>query len=126
MTALKSLGFEAHCSDLVSLDHDGRYSVLSMADVLEHMPYPKEGLAAADRLLGPDGVLFVSMPNSESTVWQLLDRARQNPYWGEIEHFHNFSRSRLYALLDEFDFAPREYHVSRRYRACMEVIATRK
>jgi protein O-GlcNAc transferase len=49
-----------------------------------------------------------------------------NPYWGEIEHYHNFSRARLYTLLEEFAFKPQSYGISERYRACMEVIATKR
>jgi protein O-GlcNAc transferase len=64
-----------------------------MADVLEHMPYPKKRLAAAHRLLQPGGALFVSMPNRDSMVWRLLDAAEANPYWAELEHYHNFGRS---------------------------------
>jgi hypothetical protein len=56
-------------------------------------------------------------------VWWLLDANGVNPYWGEIEYYHNFSRKRLYALLEEHGFRPAEYHVSERYRVCMEVIA---
>ena len=52
-----------------------------------------------------------------------LDRQKANPYWAEIEHCHNFSRSRLYALLREMGFEPVRYGISERYRACMEVIA---
>jgi Methyltransferase domain len=70
-----------------------------MADVLEHIPFPKMALAAAHRLLQQDGVLFLSMRNMDSMVWRLLHRNGANPYWGEIEHYHNFSRRRLYALL---------------------------
>lgn len=76
------LGIEAHCADLTSLDAPGRYSVISLADVLEHMPYPGEGLVAAHRLLREDGVIFASMPNYDCAVWRLLDAADANPYWG--------------------------------------------
>jgi len=89
------------------------------------MPFPKEGLSAAHRLLQPDGVLFVSMPNYDCMAWRLLDAGNANIYWGELEHFHNFSRARLYALLEEQGFEPVHYAVSERYRACMEVIARR-
>jgi hypothetical protein len=53
----------------------------------------------------------------------VLDEARQNPYWAEIEHLHNFGRRRLYSLLREHGFEPCRYDISRRYVACMEVIA---
>ena len=98
-----------------------------MADVLEHMPFPKAGLAAAHRLLRQGGVLFLSMPNMENMVWRLLHANKVNPYWGEIEHYHNFSRKRLYAPSARARIsAPVEYHVSERYRVCMEVIAIKR
>ena len=124
--AMKQLGFEAHCLPIEKLNHDERYSVVSMADVLEHMPFPKAGLVAARWLLRPGGVLFLSMPNMENMVWRLLHANKVNPYWGEIEHYHNFTRKRLYALLEEHGFQPVDYHVSERYRVCMEVIAVKK
>ncbi|MBV8393850.1 MAG: class I SAM-dependent methyltransferase [Alphaproteobacteria bacterium] len=121
--AMQRLGIEARCADLTTLDEPGRFAVISLADVLEHMPFPKQGLDAARRLLRADGVLFVSMPNSDCAAWRLLDAGNANPYWGELEHFHNFSRARLYALLEEQGFEPLHYAVSERYRVCMEVIA---
>lgn len=121
--ALQELGIEAHCQDMNTLDHGERYGVISMADVLEHVAWPKQCLRSVHRLLAPGGCLFASMPNSESRVWRALDQSGTNPYWGELEHYHNFSRTRLYALLAECGFEPVRYGISERYRACMEVIA---
>jgi SAM-dependent methyltransferase len=123
--SMQQLGFEALCVDITTLDQPGRFNVISMADVLEHMPFPQQGLTAAHRLLGPEGVLLVSMPNYNCPAWRLLDSANANPYWGELEHFHNFSRTRLYALLKDNGFEPVHYGISERYRVCMEVIAKR-
>jgi protein O-GlcNAc transferase len=126
VAAMRELGFEAHCTDIETLKAPGRVSVISMADVLEHMPFPRRGLAAARDLLRPGGVLFVSMPNAGAYVFRALTRQKANPYWSEIEHYHNFSRDRLYRLLREAGFEPVEYGVSPRYRVCMEVISIRK
>ncbi len=123
--AMSSLGIESYCGDITKFSPDSKFSVISMADVLEHMPYPKNGLRAAHRLLADGGILFISMPNIESMVWEVLDQNNANPYWGELEHYHNFGRSRLYALLRELNFEPVRYGISERYRACMEVIAKR-
>jgi len=120
---LRSLGYEAYAERMELLKDSGRFSVISLADVLEHMPHPRLGLEAAWRLLRPGGIMLVSMPNIDCMVWKLLDAAKANPYWGEIEHYHNFGRRRLYALLGEYGFLPIEYGISERYRACMEVIA---
>jgi len=97
-----------------------------MADVLEHMPFPKAGLTAAHRLLRPDGVLFLSMPNMDNMVWRRLHANGVSPYWGEIEHYHNFPRKRLYALLQQHGFRPVEYSVSERDRVCREVTAVKE
>jgi protein O-GlcNAc transferase len=48
------------------------------------------------------------------------------PIGGEIEHYHNFSRKRLYAHLEEQGFRPVEYHVSERHRVCMDVVAIKQ
>ncbi len=122
---LKRLGFEAYCCDVAELDMPGRFSVVSMADVLEHIPYPNQALAAASRLLRPGGAIFLSMPNAGAFAWRAMDALKANPFWAEIEHYHNFSRDRLYRLLREHGFKPVSYGVSERYRLCMEVVATR-
>jgi protein O-GlcNAc transferase len=121
--ALAKLGIEAHTSDLESLELSQPCHVISMADVLEHMPFPKRGLAAVHKFLEDDGVILVSMPNSETMLWRVFNESSTNPYWGELEHYHNFGRTRLYSLLAEMGFEPLKYGVSQRYRACMEVIA---
>lgn len=123
VAVLQGIGIEAHCLDLLGLDQPGRFSVISLCDVLEHMPFPAAGLKAAHRLLRDGGVLFASMPNLDSMAWNFLDSMNANPYWGELEHYHNFGRDRLYALLAENGFEPLRYGVSERYRVGMEVVA---
>lgn len=98
-------------------------SVVSMADVLEHMADPVQALRDAHRALRNTGVLFVSLPNMDTELWREMDRQDANPYWNEIEHYHNFTRNRLHELLRETGFEPVHYDVSRRYRCGMEVIA---
>jgi protein O-GlcNAc transferase len=123
---LKSLGIEAHCSDLADLNLHGQCAVISMADVLEHMPFPRKGLEATQALLKTGGALLISMPNSENMVWRIMNEQKANPYWGEIEHYHNFSRTTLYRLLEDHGLKPVRYGISERYRACMEVIAIKQ
>ena len=122
---LRGMGFEAYCADIHELDAEGRFNVVSMADVLEHVPFPVEALQTVSRLMRPGGAIFVSMPNMDSIVWRALDVTQANPYWGELEHYHNFSRARLVALLEASGFRFAEYNISERYRSCMEVIAVK-
>lgn len=123
---LRALGVEAYADRLEDLDFSDRFAVLSMADVLEHVPYPGIVLKAAHKAMASGGILFLSMPNSESMIWRTLDRLNQNPYWTEIEHYHNFGRQRLYELLEEYGFSPLRYGISMRYRACMEILAVKQ
>lgn len=120
---LSSFGIEAYALDISDLTLPYKCNVISMADVLEHIPYPKKALQAAHRLLNNEGVLFISMPNIESLIWAAMNQSNVNTYWAEMEHYHNFGRSRLYALLNELGFEPIRYGISERYRSCMEVIA---
>lgn len=122
---LVALGIETHALTIEAYKTDDRVDVISMADSLEHMVYPRLALAAATSLLARDGVLFLSMPHYGCATWRLLDMQNANPYWGELEHYHNFSRDRLAELLSEFGFFVAEYSVSERYRACMQIVAIR-
>lgn len=123
--ALNALGVPARCIALDQLDAPGAFDVISMADVLEHMPFPGQALGQVHRLLAERGIVYVSMPNADSASWRALDREGKNPYWVEIEHYHNFTRERLQALLRESGMAPIWYGVSNRYRCGMELIARR-
>lgn len=123
--ALKALGYESYCAPIEKLDFPGRFSVVSMADCLERTPYPRAALDAVHRILKPGGVLFVSMPNMATIVWRLLDTSGNNPFWSDIEHYHNFTRERLYALLQTHGFKPAAYAVSERGHSGMEVIAVK-
>jgi SAM-dependent methyltransferase len=123
---MREAGYEAHAVELDEYRAAEPFDVVSMADVLEHMPFPKRALHRVRDLLRPGGLLFVSMPNADSFLWQVLTQNGVNPYWAEIEHYHNFGRKRLCALLDECGFEALRYGVSVRYRACMELIARKR
>lgn len=122
----REMGIDAYCADVADFTPQTPCSVISMADVLEHIPYPRTALAAAHRILTDNGILLISMPNLECAVWRQLDQQNANPYWGELEHYHNFGRTRLYALLRQHDFEPLRYGISERYRACMEIVARKR
>jgi Tfp pilus assembly protein PilF/SAM-dependent methyltransferase len=124
--ALRAFGYRAECGDLLGYRPAVAPDVVSLADVLEHIPYPGEALAHLEKIMAPGGVLFVSCPNMDCASWKAMDKNNQNPYWVEIEHHHNFSRQSLAALLRQHGFEPVDYGVSRRYKACMEIIAVRR
>lgn len=117
IAAMKELGIEArHYQQKM----EERFRIISMMDVLEHMPFPKEFIQGLDKNLEPQGLLYISCPNLNSGIGLIA------PYWYEIEHYHNFTRDRLYKLLEELGFEPLRYAVSQRYQCGMEVIARKR
>ena len=123
--SLRESGIEGYSVPIEELELPSNCSVISMMDVLEHIPYPRVALKAAYRLMDCNGSLLVSMPNTESYLWRTMTAQGINPYWGELEHYHNFSRTRLYQLLTEEGFVPVKYGISERYRICMEIVAVK-
>ena len=123
---MNHLGFQAHCQLAENVEFEKAVSVISLMDVLEHVPYPKEVLSSLYPKMEDDGCLMISMPNTENLIWKLMTEQNQNPYLGELEHYHNFSRTRLFSLLKECGFEAVKYGISERYRVCMEIIAIRK
>jgi len=65
-----------------------RFSLVSMIHALEHMPSPLETTADAARLLDADGVLFIEVPDIETSPFDLL----------VADHMMHFSRTTLGAL----------------------------
>lgn len=120
---MRQYGIEAHVMELETYRPELPPQVISMADVLEHMPFAIPELEATHNLLAQEGLLFLSMPNSDCYAWRMLDRLEGNPFWGELEHYHNFGKQRLYALLRQQGFEPIDYGINERYYMCMEVIA---
>ena len=62
-----------------------------------HAGRPRKALQQAHGLLAEGGVLFISLPNRDCLSWKVMDRTGTNPYWGELEHFHNFDRAGQYS-----------------------------
>jgi 2-polyprenyl-3-methyl-5-hydroxy-6-metoxy-1,4-benzoquinol methylase len=79
----------------------GRYDVLTLWDVIEHMPDPRAELAAAHRLLAPGGRIHVSTIDAASPVSRLLG-ARWP--WLMDMHLVYFDRVTLPMLLEETGF----------------------
>jgi protein O-GlcNAc transferase len=117
--AMRQLGYEAYQCEIG--DVSANVDMVTMLDVLEHMPDPR---AALQQARGLASSLLVSCPNMGSMAAMALTATDENPYWAEIEHYHNFDRKRLYALLEECGWSPLRYRVSERYRLGMEVLCT--
>jgi SAM-dependent methyltransferase len=90
--ARKRTGGTIHEAPLESLTlPEAHFGLISLLHVLEHVPEPRETLAAAYRALSPGGTLLIAVPNAGSfeakffrSVWYPLDLPRH--YWGFTPH----------------------------------------
>ena len=86
---------DGRLEDLVGLDES--VDVITMWHVLEHIPQPVRALETAGRLLKPDGLLILEVPNAESIMARRLGLA-----WTGSDpavHVSQFTRSTLAAAL---------------------------
>jgi 2-polyprenyl-3-methyl-5-hydroxy-6-metoxy-1,4-benzoquinol methylase len=97
-------GVNNHAASIYDLPSElaGPYDAVTLFDVIEHVPQPKEALAALRKVLRPGGYLFLSTPDMGSAVARAM-----GPRWhylDPIQHIVLFNRANLSRLLDEAGF----------------------
>lgn len=123
VSIIQQFGIQGYCGLVQNIKFEKPISVISMMDVVEHIPYPKEVLISMYSKMEKDGCLLISMPNAGSLFWEIMTIKNVNPYFNSIEHCHNFTKTRLESLLNECGFSVKRYGISKRYRFCMEIVA---
>ncbi len=106
--ARQALGLTVHQGDLGTLDLPPQsFDVVTMWDVIEHVPDPLDTLKVIARLLKPGGVLLLNTPNARS--WQARLWARWWYGWSIPRHLYIFTHHTLEQLLTRAGF-----HVTKR------------
>src|SRR5260221_6475924 len=74
--AREHFGLVVHQSDLLSLDlPPNSFDVVSLWEVIEHLPAPRPILQRAGELLKPDGILCLSTPNINGWMaWMMREK----------------------------------------------------
>jgi SAM-dependent methyltransferase len=103
-----ALAWRLHSAPAVAADLErapfraGSFAGITMSHVLEHLPDPRAYLAAAHRLLAPDGRLVIFIPNAASWQFRLLGRR-----WNGIDvprHLFDYRDRDMERLLAESGF----------------------
>lgn len=80
------------------------FDVITMDQVLEHLPKPQAVLRAAHRLLRPGGRLIVTTPNGQALLRKLL--GQRWAQWHAPYHLHIFSPASLATTIRSTGFRP--------------------
>lgn len=118
---VRQLGVEFLLGDIATLDlGERRFDVVSLGDVIEHVPDPKSVIKRVAALLEPAGLLWLSTPNYEG-VWTRA-RRDEDAMWKEGEHLHFFGLRSLRRLLADAGLEVMDYRLSKRFLGCAEVL----
>ena len=107
--AIKHLGKEnIHVGQLTDLTPDqpgfeaNSFDLVTLWDVVEHVPDPQDLLRCVHGLLKPDGVLVMETQNVDSRFATLLGRRWQ--HYKHEEHLYHFNPATVRHLLDQAGF----------------------
>ena len=82
---------------------NGAFDVVTMFDVVEHLPDPQKTVKEIKRILNPNGLIVVTTPNIGSLMAKILGKN-----WEEIkrirEHIYFFSKDTLRKMLEANGF----------------------
>lgn len=83
----------------------GRFDVVHLSNVLEHLPDPAGMIDLARGLLNPGGVLFIVVPNDYNPFQEALRARGQAPWWvAPPHHINYFDFDTLQGLLERCGF----------------------
>jgi SAM-dependent methyltransferase len=100
--ARDAYGLEVSTGSIESFSAPGAYDVVTLWDVLEHLPSPRASLLQIRQWLRPGGHVVFSVPNLES--WDARLFGRWWIGWDAPRHWNLFSRPLLERLLAETGF----------------------
>jgi SAM-dependent methyltransferase len=96
VSLLRSEGWQAECVDISQQRTsyaDGRFDVVVMSEVLEHLIDPDFAIIEAKRVLKPDGLLYITTPNLAAWFNRFLLFAGTQPLFTETSVEWTFGRS---------------------------------
>ena len=95
-------GLKIHCGTIEKNEFDaGSFDLVTLWDVIEHLPRPKDALVECRRLLKPGGLIMVNFPDIGTFQARL---AGKNFWWLLSVHLHHFSKKNMASLVEQNGF----------------------
>jgi SAM-dependent methyltransferase len=82
---------------------DHSFDVITLWDVIEHLPDPHDTLTLIHRLLKPDGLLLVNYPDIASIAARIL--GKRWPFWLSV-HLLYYTPATMFKQLERAGFSP--------------------
>lgn len=84
----------------------GKFDVIQLNQVLEHLPDPKDTITLCHRLLNPGGLLFISVANEYNPFQKIVSDYLDYPHWWIVppQHINYFSIKTIKELVVLCDF----------------------
>ncbi len=81
------------------------FDIVSMTDVFEHISQPKKMLGEVKRILKPDGIIFIKVPNGNFNLFKLrlaklTGKLKNYDLFDSYEHLVHYSHATLKKMLD--------------------------
>jgi len=107
-----SAGLDVRAQELIEIGFpDGHFHLITMNHVLEHVAHTPVFMQEIRRILAPDGLLFISLPNVHA--WKFYFRRGSYAWTFHHDHFIHFSVETLSRFLGRYGFKTLEMSTSR-------------
>jgi 2-polyprenyl-3-methyl-5-hydroxy-6-metoxy-1,4-benzoquinol methylase len=102
----QGLIIENHSLDEEIVSSLGKFDVVYMHGVIEHLPNPKETILQCNDLLNSGGIFFASVANDYNKLQMILKEYCEYPSWWAFppEHINYFSPKSFELLLESHGF----------------------
>lgn len=90
-------------SEIDQINNEAQFDVITLWHVLEHVPNLEEYISTLKKLLKPNGVLIVAVPNFKS-----YDANHYKQFWAAFDvprHLWHFSKKSIYLLFEKHEMS---------------------
>ncbi len=101
--------FDQECAESI-----GKFDVVHLWEVLEHLPDPAGMINLCRQVLNPGGLIVIGVPNDYNKLQKILvNDMGEKPWWLTPPHHINFfDRTSLERLLRRLDFEPLRHDIT--------------